>query len=60
MNIVNIDESVKLNENITAHLFFPEFSDNAIVLKERKKWFDWSADLPLSFEKQLLVTTNVS
>ena len=48
-------KSVKLNKNIKAHFFFPDFTDDVAIIKERKKSFGWVADPPFSILWQLLV-----
>ena len=47
-------KSVKLNENLKAH-FFPDFSDDVAIIKERKTCFGWVAEPPFSIPRQLLV-----
>ena len=46
--------SVKLNENLKAHFFFP-FNDDVAIIKERKRCLGWVADPPFSIPRQLLV-----
>ena len=48
-------KSVKLNENLKAHFFFPDFNDDVAIIKERKTCFGWVADPPFSIPRQLLV-----
>ena len=48
-------KSVKLNENLKAHFFFPDFNDDLAIIKERKTCFGCVADLPFSIPRQLLV-----
>ena len=48
-------KSVKLNENLKAHFFFPDFNDDVAIKMERKTCFGWVADLPFSVPRQLLV-----
>ena len=48
-------KSVKLNENLKAHFFFPDFNDDVAILKERKTCFGWVAEPPFSIPRQLLV-----
>ena len=48
-------KSVKLNENLNAHFFFPDFNDDVSIIKERKTCFGWVADPPFSVPRQLLV-----
>ena len=48
-------KSVKLNENLKAHFFFPDFNDDVAIIKERKTCFGWVADPPFSTPRQLLV-----
>ena len=47
-------KSLKLNENLKAHFFFPDFNDDVAVIKGRKTCFDWVADPPFSVSRQLL------
>ena len=46
---------MKLNENLNAHFFFPDFNDAVAIIKERKTCFGWVADPPFSIPRQLLV-----
>ena len=48
-------KSVKLNENLKAHFFFPDFNDDVAIIKERKTCFGWVAEPPFSIPRQLLV-----
>ena len=48
-------KSVKLNENLKVHFFFPDFNDDVAIIKERKTCFGWVADPPFSIPRQLLV-----
>ena len=48
-------KSVKLNENLKAHFFFPDFNDDVAIIKERRTCFGWVADPPFSIPRQLLV-----
>ena len=48
-------KSVKLNENLKAHIFFPDFNDDVAIIKERKTCYGWVADPPFSIPRQLLV-----
>ena len=48
-------KSVKLNENLKAHFFFPDFNDDVTIIKERKTCFGWVAEPPFSIPRQLLV-----
>ena len=48
-------KSVKLNENLKAHFFFPDFNDDVAIIKERKTFFGWVAEPPFSIPRQLLV-----
>ena len=48
-------KSVKLNENLKAHIFFPDFNDDVAIIKERKSCYGWVADPPFSIPRQLLV-----
>ena len=48
-------KSVKLNENLKVHFFFPDFNDDVAIIKERKTCFRWVADPPFSIPRQLLV-----
>ena len=48
-------KSVKLNENLKAHFFFPDFNDDVAIRKEKKTCFGWVADPPFSITRQLLV-----
>ena len=48
-------KSVKLNENLKAHIFFPDFNDDVAIIKERKTFYGWVADPPFSIPRQLLV-----
>ena len=47
--------SVKLNENLKAHFYFPDFNDDVAIIHERKTCFGWVADPPFSIPRQLLV-----
>ena len=48
-------KSVKLNENLKVHFFFPDFNDDVAIIKERKTCFGRVADPPFSIPRQLLV-----
>ena len=48
---------VKLNKNLKAH-FFPDFHDHVAIIKERKTFFGWVADLLFSIPRQPLVFIN--
>ena len=48
-------KSVKLNENLKAHFFFPDFNDDVAIIKDRKTRFGWVAEPPFSIPRQLLV-----
>ena len=48
-------KSVKLNENLKVHFFFPDFNDVVAIIKERKTCFGWVAEPPFSIPRQLLV-----
>ena len=48
-------KSVNLNENLKAHIFFPDFNDDVAIVKERKTCYGWVADPPFSIPRQLLV-----
>ena len=50
-------KSVKLNENLKAHFFFPDLNDDVAIIKERKTCFGWVAEPPFSIPRQLLVFT---
>ena len=50
-----IIKSVKLNENLKSHFFFPVFIDGVAIIKERKTCCGWVADPPFSIPRQLLV-----
>ena len=50
-----IIKSVKLNENLKANFFFPDFNDDVAIIKERRTCFGWVADYPFSIPRQLLV-----
>ena len=47
--------SVKLNENLEAHFFFPDFIYDVEIVEERKTCFGLVADPPFSIPRQLLV-----
>ena len=46
---------MKLNENLKAHIFFPDFNDDVAIIKERKNCYGWVADPAFSIPRQLLV-----
>ena len=50
-------KSVKLNENLKAHFFCPDFNDDVAVKKERKTSYGRVADPPFSIPRQILVIT---
>ena len=52
--IMNI-KSVKLNKNLKAHIFFPNFNNDVAIIKERKTCYGWVADPSFSIPRQLLV-----
>ena len=48
-------KSVKLNKNLKAHFFFPEFIDDVAIIQERKSCFSRIVDFPFAILRQLLV-----
>ena len=48
-------KSVKLNENLKAHMFFPNFNDDVAIINEIKTCYGWVVDPPFSIPRQLLV-----
>ena len=46
---------MKLNGNLKAHFFFPDFNDDVAIINERKTCFGWVVEPPFSIPRQLLV-----
>ena len=46
---------VKLNENLEAHFFFPNFKDGIAIIKERRTCIGWVVVCSFSIPRQLLV-----
>ena len=46
---------MKLNKNLEAHFFFPDFIYDVEIIEERKTCFGLVADPPFSFPRQFLV-----
>ena len=47
--------SIKLNENLKAIFFSPNFNDDVAFIKEKKTCFGWVANPPFSCPRKLLV-----